>query len=399
MSDAKDSASVRLERLAAQFTQRCQVIPTQVNGREEENNNGNANDDDDDDDDSDWDPDDDKQKEKEKEKKGKKKGKEEGKKEGKEEEVEEEEEEEKRIPEVWPLMVGIRAAIKQWFQWTVLPDGLHRRQAQFGWGIFASPPLVFKGAVETRLLGTYGGFVMYDPAKRFNSSSDKIIEFEVWNQKLWVDGNISKGDDVGLLPKLLRGNAVSTVMPAIASEEEEHPLDVDTWIVTAQRMAPRDEISWAAYMNHKWDWPLDPPRIPEVRSTVPLAYKSVFANCHVMNAAAFEPTMEVGNIYFTRHIEDNEELTFDYGRKYWAGRATMHNPGPPTWDWTHLSAQTAMALGDVNGVTELIKQSVLLLPAGLAVSESTGKIVRRKSAPQKKKQRLRMASLQLTTPS
>ncbi len=184
-----------------------------------------------------------------------------------------------------------------------------RESPRYGKGLFATRDI--RGDLEGEGLWTYGGSVIFtlgtlekrSPSGLSNSKkqkgsgrhvSDKIIEITVWNNRnrIWIDGDIWK------------------------SEPGDPRKDRQTF------------VSWTALINHKWQWPGESP-VP------PAQFSAVFANIIVT---------EDGKMHAVRDIKKDEELSFDYGTRYWRGDTGARGRIRPVWDWSALTADAATEL-------------------------------------------------------
>ncbi len=142
-----------------------------------------------------------------------------------------------------------------------------------GTGLFATEDLR-----DEEFVGRYTGKLMFKESEKIASTSDKVFEFSVWNNVIYVDA----------------------------------------------------ADSWAGKINHKWLWPYLAMTKDELRKEgiarrppLPEAWKDVFANVFVD---------EEGGIFVTRFVSRGEELAADYTFNFWGDTK-------PVWDITGLSVQ------------------------------------------------------------
>ena len=262
------------------------------------------------------------------------------------------------VVEVMPEIDVLRWAIKDWFApRQALPEWVVEKQVEgMDTGVF-----VKLGEIHTidrnANLGVYGGRVYFSKGKRKQAgkTSDKIIADRVWNNEMWVDGDVKD-------PK------------------EVH-------VYEGEQEARESFVPWTAKLNHQWKWPDS-----TLRNLSP-KLQAIFSNVAISPGGpegfVRGDAKDVGIIYSLRSIQPGSELTLDYGHEYWNAR--QEGLRKPIWDWTDLSLHDVDYLHSrMNDGTETAEE----LQKYYNSSNVIGEVARQKK--QKLKERALMEAKKLT---
>ncbi len=208
-----------------------------------------------------------------------------------------------------PEIPGMRHAIKEYFapQQKIPNWGELRKDPNIGFGVFVKKN---RNLGYNADIGKYGGRIIFTRARKAEAeaASDKVIEIPVWNNLMWIDGDIT---------------------PA-------NLLSVGTYPGEGKAQAPF--VPWTARLNHQWEWPKSTKHL--LREQTP-RIQAIFANIlispgglHKMNGIE----KYVGVLVCLRDISGDTELTLDYGFEYWGDR-TERQGNRPQWYWGDLKAR------------------------------------------------------------